>query len=178
MLGACIFKFAPFILLYFLVLFPGFIFGLLLLSIDHPVVANWKSLLFLTISTLLYILCFWLIDIFHTTDVKLYTSLKLVGASCIGSLILSIAYQWLLTESLSLKSTIINLLVVGVACSIPSAALILLINTLNYNELDHPVIGYLLFCSPFVIYPLWQAAFVWVMQAKATQPITSNDLTE
>lgn len=169
-----IFKLA-WVLLYFIFLFPGFAFGLSLSSGYNE--KGWKGVLFLFISGLSYMGCFWLMGIFHPGTETLIDTAKVVGCSCLGALILSIAYQFLLLNKFSWARSLLCIVIVGIATCLPCAICIYITLGNRVDTNSHVYVSTLLYAGIFTIYPLWQTAFVWVMNTERFKPVSEKTAT-
>lgn len=169
-------KVAAWPLLYFLFFCPGFIFGRVLVNGQN--ISYGRKLLFIIISGLSYILCFWITDIMREND-KILGSLKLLGASCVGSVLLSVSYLLLFKTGKSFYFILLSLVLAGILSAVPSAVFIYLFQTVNHYRNGFSegfnLIEFGLMAGIFTIYPLWQTAFVWVVNMKKFKTVA--DLT-
>ncbi len=159
MLLCALFVAFPYALLFILYFLPGLVFGIFLLAINDDENKGWKNIVFLIIATFTYVACIPMISLLDT-DFRLLDPLRIVYASCIGSVVLSIAYQKLILNRFSFRLTLVTLLFVGLVCSVPSALLLYIFNEYHDVNSDNTYINKLLMSSIFIVFPLWQTIFV------------------
>ena len=154
---------------------PGIIFGLLLINI-RSAGADWRNLVFIIVCGAIYFLCFWITTTYANSNSELSGSI--LAASCVGSLLLSCAYQLLLLNRLSFNLLLTTLLFVGVLSALPVVAVIYFEgeSLSGFHEDNSELYRMLFFGSMFVIYPLWQTAFVFIISMGRFQFI--NDISD
>jgi hypothetical protein len=134
------------VLLPIIFLFPGFILGTILQS-EEPTVL--KSLVFCILSGLIYMGCFYLLDLSNMD----WVSLRLLMLSGCGSLLLKLAYDLTILTSFNFKTTLLFPFFIGIVASAPSSLCMFFLKTSN------DTIGMILYCGIYLIYPLWFYCF-------------------
>jgi hypothetical protein len=146
---------APPIMLFFTFLLPGIAFGLVLTS-TNTLENSLRNASVFILSTLIYFLVFYLADV--ANRIELFNpSLKIIFASTIGALLLSISYDILINRHLQLFRTFINPIILGVLSSALSAFATYRLSSIKYNEEG---LGFLCQIGIYSIYPIWQLLFV------------------
>lgn len=159
-------------------LLPGFIFGYSLARNTHKEKET-RGIYFILISGISYLGCFLLSRVYYQTPTPspLFVAFKILYSSCVGSMILSISYQILVLEKINLYRTISTLIFVGVISAIPSCASFYFILTFQLVDFNYNVFHILLTIGTLSIYPLWQLAFVWVMNMERFKPVSEKTAT-
>jgi len=155
----------PYALLTVIYFVPGLAFGFLLLSINNDENYAWKNVLFFIICTFSYSACvatIGLVDI----DFRLIEPTRIILASILGSLILTVSYQILILRRFSFLQLLVSLLVVGLFCSLPSTLLLTYFNDNHYILSGQSLLTKLEMSSVFIIFPLWQTAFVMLLKVR------------
>lgn len=99
-------------------------------------------------------------------------------ASCVGAVTVSLSYQLLIFSKISVLLTLYMLIFVGILSAIPSAAVTcLVVNSSVYHEHYDKLITVLQFAGMLTIFPLWQTAFVWVMNMERFNPVSQKTAT-
>ena len=135
-------------------LLPGLVFGVLLMAYTGDSTRYRNKLIFVMLSTVIYILLFFFINI-KSYD-KIVTSLKLIAASSLGAVTLKTCYDFLTNRNMNLKETLLLPFVFGFISSLLSA---FCMYKLHYVDLKHYVIEVLVWAGMFIIFPIWQLLF-------------------
>jgi hypothetical protein len=162
----------------FIAFVPGAAFGIFLIAINKWQVPFWKRILFLLISEAIYVGCFITIKIFDAEDVRLIASLEMILTSCLGWVLLSIAYQFFILKTWSLKRLMRGILFVGICSAIPTAIALYFVNEKDVNDLGHGHISIFWVSVMFIILPLWQYGFVRVWGTKTYNPVSQKTATD
>ncbi len=145
------------LMMFTVILFPGFIYGLVLVA--HNGISNSiiRKIAFWIISGLIYIAVAWV----STDTIFEYPSLQIPLASASGSIALLIAYKYLLVKNINLKRGLPFAFITGIISAIlPYIA--------TYMQ---PESNWIYRLCIFSIFPVWQTTFAWAIQM-STQPKT------
>ncbi|MDA9555317.1 hypothetical protein N9R54_03695 [Pelobium sp.] len=146
---------APPLMLFFTFLVPGVAFGIVL-TMTNSLENSSRNILIFFLSILIYFLAFYLADIANRIEL-LNPSLKIVLASVIGALLLSISYDLLINKELQFPRTFLNPIVLGILSSLISAYSTYKLDSIKY---DQKGLEFLVQMGIYSIYPIWQILFV------------------
>jgi hypothetical protein len=129
---------------------PGLIIGyLIILSITHQV-SDAKKLLFIFLSTGIHIACVFFVDVF--SDHEIWTPIKLIIASSVGALLLTLAYDLLIVKTVSFIDSFLLPFTTGIIASTLSALSIYYILQVGFEQ---NVLEGFLWAGIFSIFPIW-----------------------
>jgi hypothetical protein len=129
---------------------PGLIFGFVLVQhTPHPVSLK-NKILFVFLSTGIYIACVFFVDV--ANEEEIWTPLKLITGSAIGAVLLALAYDFLIVNKINFTTIVLLPLAIGIAASVLSAFCIYYMHRV---DLDQILLNNLLWAGIFSIFPFW-----------------------
>ena len=129
---------------------PGLVFAFLLLQHLSEQVSAKKKVLLVLFSTAIHIACVFFVDVAHGDEV--WTPVKLVMASSIGALLLSLAYDLLLFRRMRIIKTLVVPLLFGFIASLLSAFCLYYLHQVDFQQHELEI---LLWAGVFSIFPIW-----------------------
>ena len=129
---------------------PGLILGALLIHIIPKKVPEKKKIMFVAISTVIHILCALFVNVGDGHEV--WTPIKLLIASSIGALLLSLTYDIIMGKKVSLLQTILLPFIYGILASVLSAFCLFYIDRI---KVEQDLLENFLWAGIFSIFPLW-----------------------
>jgi hypothetical protein len=140
-------------ILVFTHLLPGLFYGFVLASNLEKQRALWRKIVFILLSTAIYIFCVYKVDILNDNT---SAPIRLLGYSALGSLSLKLCYDLILTGRFSFVYTLVLPIVCGLLGSAVSAGSMYLIVSKNVTN---EFISTLLWIGMFTVFPFWQFLF-------------------
>jgi hypothetical protein len=152
---------APPLLLISTYLAPGILFGVVLTMTNNND-SKKKNFLIFALSLITYSLVIYLADIPDHSNL-LSPPLRIITASILGALLLSVGYDFLINEDIQLFRTFVNPILIGILSSIISAFAIYKMDSISY---DQPVLEFFNQMGIYSIFPIWQVLFIINMGIK------------
>lgn len=152
-------------------LLSGLIIGISLAQINRP-----RYLGFVIISTVSFIVCFLAIDLIQS-HLFWQNSVNVISVSSFYLIVLSTTYQLKYLKNITFYRSIFALAIVGIFSAIPAAISCYYLDLSTYSG-DFSKKTLLMFLPGILsIFPLWQLAFVWVMNSKRFNPVSQKTAT-
>ena len=141
---------AAYLLLFIVFLVPGIVMGILLVGHYGQRLNVLNSLAFIILSGLIYIGCFLLLDL---RDSSQWLSLRLLGLSGAGAMLLKLCYDLLIFKYITIKQSFLWPLLIGLGSALPSSVCAF------FFDRGDSTIQQLFCCGIFLIYPIWYYGF-------------------
>jgi hypothetical protein len=140
---------------------PGFLLGILLIETIAHSISSKQQVIFTLLSTSLYIVCVFLTNI--AKDDKTETPVRLILSSSIGALLLSLFYDLVFKQPISLRKTFLLPLISGFIASLLSAFCLYYFHKVEY---DQYILESVVYSGIFTIFPIWYCFFTWTTAIK------------
>lgn len=137
-------------ILVFTHLLPGLVYGFVLATHIEQPTALWRKIVFIVLSTALYIFCAFQVDFINSNP---NAPAQLFGLSIVGALILKLTYDLLLTTRFTvLYTAVLPMLAGALGSGVSVACMYWAVNNHGQNEF----LGLILWMGMFAIFPAWQ----------------------
>lgn len=130
----------------------GMLYGIVLASFMNKQSSNWEKAVFIIAATAINFYCAYQVDFMNEGK---GASLRIFEYSGIGSILLRLSYDLLLSKKFSILYVFIITPIFCVAGSALSALCVHILQSGNYNEF----VSTILWLGMFSIFPIWQCLF-------------------
>ena len=154
-----------YLLLLFLLIIPGFMYGL---AIGSYININKNSGLFIWASTLVYLICFFVL----INDYGKVSPAKIILCGWLGATLLFTCYYFLLNKTLVFLPSFFRFSLAGIIGSIPSAICCYFFDSGRYSVFS--ILHNLFYIGINSVFPLWQFLFSLALLKVKMRPVLEH----